>query len=283
MIIFFEKGQLGNQILQYTALKEIYPNDRLVLFGFKDLEKTFKNIDATILRKEKLPVLIFKIFKKLIPILSWMRVIGKIPANPNSAFFSKPQYKGLISKVFWVANEHPFIHYSLKNKFFSNIEFADEHRQSASNWLNKQNISSENQNLIFVHIRRGDYLNWPTPEHPAVLNKDWYSKSMNYLKSNIEKPVFIFTTDDYHYVNDCFGDQDNVFISRNNQFVDMVLMSFCSHGILSASTFSYCGAYFSEYNHVDKGFYLAPKYFVGHRLKKWDPDKLFSKWITFIE
>ncbi|MBT4927482.1 hypothetical protein HON17_04635 [bacterium] len=63
MIIFFEKGQLGNQILQYTALKEIYPNDRLVLFGFKDLEKTFKNIDATILRKEKLPVLIFKIFK----------------------------------------------------------------------------------------------------------------------------------------------------------------------------------------------------------------------------
>ena len=60
-------------------------------------------------------------------------------------------------------------------------------------------------------------------------------------------------------------------------------MGLCSHGILSASSFSWWGALYSKNFNKNKNYYIAPKFWVGHRLKKWIPNNFFTNWITYVE
>ena len=44
---------------------------------------------------------------------------------------------------------------------------------------------------VFVHIRRGDYANWPTRQYPAILSLSWYKDAIRYLQNHVNDPVFI--------------------------------------------------------------------------------------------
>ena len=44
--------------------------------------------------------------------------------------------------------------------------------------------------------------------------------------------------------------------------------SLCSYGILSASTFAWCSAYYANLGKKSKTFFIAPKYWEHHRSKK---------------
>jgi len=108
---------------------------------------------------------------------------------------------------------------------------------------------------------------------------------MERIRSQVDKPLFLLLTDDAYYAEDCFGDQPDILISDNDQFVDLALMSLCSHGILSASSFAWWGAWFSLRARKDqmRGIYLGPKYWAGHRDQEWYPEGFISDWITYIE
>ena len=52
-------------------------------------------------------------------------------------------------------------------------------------WI-KSITSDSNKNLGFLHIRRGDYVTWPSRKNPAVLKKQWIVEQVDYLYQKVE-------------------------------------------------------------------------------------------------
>lgn len=282
MILVFEKGRLGNQLFQYAALKELYPNHLLILFGFGDLKQALDHVDAIVIEKERPPHLLEFGLKHVFLVLAKLRLIGTIKERRNHAGFDIKKVSGLI-----------FSTYLLKNSFFQNKDIVERiqphfalnatHCERATEWLSDKVVQSGDKTLIFVHVRRGDYSTWPSLEHPAVLDAQWYIKGMDHFRKRVENPIFLILTDDPGYARQYFGDQLDVLFSVNDKFTDFALMSLCQNGILSASSFAWWGAWFSKAHNADEGLYLAPKYWGGHRKKEWWPGGFITNWITYIE
>lgn len=277
-----ELGRLGNQLFQYSALKMLYPSDYILLVGFNDLKKIITKIDAFIINIERFSKLFKYLFINLINASAMLRLIGSKYEVINNTEFNIITKKGLIPGIYLFKNSY-FQHSSIINKLIPELEINELHVKNAYSWYKSKKINTETNNLVFVHIRRGDYLSWPTHTNPAVLNKEYYLKSMNIIESYVKNPIFIILTDDIQYAYDIFGSTNNIFISDNNNYIDMAIMSFCSHGILSASSYAWWGTWFSKERNGINGKYIAPKYWIGHRMNEWKPPSFKSNWIIYID
>lgn len=284
MIFFFRNGRLGNQLFQYVGLKFFYPDQKLVFFGCEDLIKVLSECSVVSFSFQKIskyiaPNLLEKFFNLFVKI----KLIGLIQEVRDKNNYYMKKKRGLIPNCFLLKNsffQHKVVLDRLKNDF----RIKSMHIKKAMRWLEFNNLDFNMNNLVFVHIRRGDYLFWPNPKSPAVLSSDYYSKGMLRLRSQIKSPKFIILTDDFFYVNDIFGNKKDIFISKNNLFVDLALMSLCSCGILSPSSFSWWGAWLSFNRKANKlRVYIAPEYWGGHRSKNWEPEGFESNWITYAK
>ena len=282
MLIYFENGRLGNQFFAYSALRGLYPNQRLVLFGFGTLKQAIESVDAIIIENRKLPRLLEFGIKQFLVVLAKLRIIGTIQESRENSTYLIKKASGLIFNLHLLKPSY-FQHQDVLEKINPSFRLNEDIFRKASDWLEEKVVKSSDQNLVFVHIRRGDYLTWPSREYPAVLEKQWYIRAMDRMRAKVKNPIFILLTDDPYYAKDCFGDQTDILISENDQLVDLALMSQCQNGILSASSFAWWGAWFSKAHNADEGTYLAPKYWGGYRKKEWVPEGFITNWITYIE
>ena len=284
IILHFENGRLGNQFFQYIGLKKYFPRHKIIFLGCYKLQKVFDSIDAKFISLDKIKSLnLYNFLKLFIFMLAKMCILGEIIEDQNSS--SKIIIrKGILWKV-----------YVTKNVYFQEDNTLDQPhglfklKQSLSNqarnWLKEKKIIVDINNLVFVHIRRGDYLHWPSKEFPAVLDVNWYKRAINIVSSKMNKPIFILVSDDKSYLKKFFRETDIIKISENNLELDLYIMSLCSAGILSASSFSYMGALLAKKDkrNEDNKYFLAPKYWAGHKVKKWLPKNFKIKWITYID
>jgi len=281
MIIFFEHGRLGNNIFQYAALRQLYPKHRLVCFGCGDLKKIIYPIDVISLEKGIIPSWVLLVLRKTLSLFAKIKLIGIVYESYSGSDYSVVESKGLIPN-FYFSNNSSFQSKKIIDKFWPDYKIHSNFLDLAKVWLEGHKIQLEETNLVFVHVRRGDYVSWPSREYPGVLGKDWYLNAMQKIRNFVSDPLFVFISDDFHYVNDCFGDQPNVVISDNDLFVDLALMSLSKYGILSASSFAWWGGWFSKKQNNDTGIYIGPKFWIGHRIQKWLPEDFTSDWITYI-
>lgn len=93
-------------------------------------------------------------------------------------------------------------------------------------------IRNLNSHIFFIHIRRGDYIKWPSREYPAVLPLEYYKKGINKIQSMYPDAFFIFCSDDIYYVQDIFSNMPNSFISNGTLSEDFALMSLCDGGTI---------------------------------------------------
>jgi len=284
MIFFIEYGRLGNQLFQYAALKELFPEERLVFCGFGDLKSTLALVDAFVIEREKMPRWVKFGLRRLLSSLATLRIIGSVRELRANSTYSIKKRRGLVPGYYLLMPSF-FQHEDIASRLNPKFEIRRALNEKAIAWLYSRNIPSNSSNLVFLHIRRGDYFSWPSRESPAVLDKSWYLRAMDQIRSQVDKPLFLLLTDDSYYAEDCFGDQPDILISDNDQFVDLALMSLCSHGILSASSFAWWGAWFSRKagRNQKGGTYLAPKYWAGHRVREWHPEGFILDWIKYIE
>jgi hypothetical protein len=56
----------------------------------------------------------------------------------------------------------------------------------------------------------------------------------------------------------------------------------CDGGILSPSSFAWWASYFIK-NKNKNSFFLAPKYWIGHRKKNWHPEFIQSSFLEYEE
>lgn len=283
MIILFENGRAGNQLFQYIGLKKYFPKEKLIFFGCKSLSDFFDHVDVYFLNKNKFNrFFLFSLPRLIINFLADLRVIGSIEEVDRFDKFNLIVKKGLITR-FFVAKEIYFQHKDVIKKIHKLPPIKKSYHKKALKWFENRKINFKLNTLIFVHVRRGDYLYWPSKDHPAFLNYEWYKKSILLIKKKLKvKPIFIIMGDDINYIKRNFKESKSLYISNNCPEVDLTIMSFCSSGILSASSFSWWGAFYSRFNKKNKGIFIAPKFWAGYRLKKWFPSKFKVEWITYL-
>jgi hypothetical protein len=280
MIIFFENGRLGNQWIQYTGFKKFFPKEKLVFIGCESLFSIFDGVDAFFISKKKVGHrFYFIIFMKILFFLTKIRIFGKIIKTKQTNSYKISKKKGLFWKVFVIEN---FFFDIVDIENFKNPPLLKTHLvKQAKDWLINRRINTKTHSVVFVNVRRGDYLYWPSKQFPAVLSLDWYKRAMNLIKEKVQNPIFILISDDKYYLKDVFNESDNLYISENDFELDFSIMSLCKHGILSSSTFAWCGAYYANLNKEKETFFIAPKNWTQHRSQKITTDYI-SDFITYI-
>ncbi|MES2369170.1 MAG: alpha-1,2-fucosyltransferase [Pseudomonadota bacterium] len=126
---------------------------------------------------------------------------------------------------------------------------ADFSFKSAPRGLNAELAAQlENSNAISLHVRRGDIA--ANPASLAVhglCSLDYYRRAVEYIATNVSKPVFLIFSDDMLWVREnlhlefpCHYIEHNKGLESYN---DMRLMSLCHHHIIANSSFSWWGAW----------------------------------------
>jgi len=282
MVIFFESGRLGNQLFKYVALRSFFPNpEKIVLIGFDSLKNTFDGIDAIFINKNNwLIMFLMRVIRKL----EHLNILDKVF---NVAYESNTDYKIIVKKNLSLIN---CIY--VKESYFQSEAFIDDkivNELRFKSYITKA-LAGDNRfdkqvsNLIFVHVRRGDYLNWPSPELPAVLSDDWYLQQVNTIKEFIDAPKFLFFTDDPEYVKEKLLHQiDCADIYHSSESIDLAAMSYCCGGILSPSSFAWWGAKFAVNKSYSLRRFVAPTYWFGHAKKEWTPPGIKAQFIEYSD
>jgi len=151
-------------------------------------------------------------------------------------------------------------------------------------------ILNDLKNPIFIHVRRGDYVNQPD-NHP-VCPISYYKKSLE--KFDSESPVLVFS-DDLEWCRENFI-EDRFLIPTENliythtadtndgrvrsfiPYYDLCMMSLCSGGIIANSSMSWWGAWLIE-NPTQP--IVAPSKWFGKNYSHYDLSDLIPKrWVV---
>lgn len=281
MIVFFENGRLGNQLFQYAAIKTAMPGETLCLVGMQSLSQIMDGVDANFLCQKR--TLAARAITSLAPAImrciASNKVIDTLKDSDDPFEFRIKRKRGLFPWIKYCAsgffqNENYF-----NAAIVSKLKIREALVHHAKEQLEK--ISKSDQRRIFVHIRRGDHMTWPSADHPAVLPAYWYRQAMDVMRKRYDNPLFLIFSDDHYYVQDIFGDSQDVWISRQTEYIDFAMMAQCEDGILSASTFAWWAAYFAR-KLTSSGLFIAPMYWGGHRQRNWHPSAIKTSWITYL-
>lgn len=281
MIVHFENGRLGNQLFQYVGFRRYFPDEKLLVCGCGELRDNFRNIDARFARLSsrrlrQMP----RIAQRFAFLLADIKILGRLTEDTSTRELTLNRRRGFIPHIFVTRNIF-FQHSDLIESIGIVPEFQLEVVDQARAWLLSRNVKLGETKLVFVHVRRGDYLFWPSREHPAVLPFQWYARSMERLRTDLYSPVFVMMGDDLHYLRDLFTESESLLISDNTAVVDLAIMSLCHSGILSASSFAFWGAFYARRNASEDAVFLAPEYWAGHRAGQSHPPNFRPHWLTY--
>jgi Glycosyl transferase family 11 len=109
-----------------------------------------------------------------------------------------------------------------------------------------------NENSVFVHVRRGDYLNPGTAAFHgngghAGPNEGYYRDAMDYVRERVTNPQFYVFSDDPLWCLENFPTHHVVSGLGFNAHEELYLMSQCRHGIGANSTFSWWANWLGEH------------------------------------
>ena len=124
-----------------------------------------------------------------------------------------------------------------------------------------------NDNTVSIHVRRGDYVKL----HKEISNKVYYPKALELMAQKVDKPTWLFFSDDIEWVKKYFKtDGKTVYVSDMGfqDYEELMIMKHCKHHIITNSTFSYWGAYLNP--NPDKVI-VCPKI--------WQADVIPEEWI----
>jgi hypothetical protein len=99
------------------------------------------------------------------------------------------------------------------------------------------------RNTVFIHIRRGDYLNSGTREYHGVDLNSYYETAINYIKERVEDPCFLVFSDDLDW---CRKNMPYQVLHCPTSRDELHLMSKCCHGIGANSSFSWWANYLGD-------------------------------------
>jgi hypothetical protein len=107
---------------------------------------------------------------------------------------------------------------------------------------------------VFVHVRRGDYVN--LQHYHGMPSLDYYDSAVSRIRDvHLNANVFIFS-DDPQWCHESFSSEFQV-IEGTTKYEDLYLMSLCQHAVIANSSFGWWGAWLGD-NRADR-IVVAPK------------------------
>jgi hypothetical protein len=268
MIIFLSDGRLGNQIFQYAFLKTIAKkNERVFCLNMDILFNTFdfeKNTICHISNRYARYVCKKILLPWLVTPLSKVRVITYIEQKKDLNLRPLPEWSekmGLLSFIRYVNSD-----FFQSESFFDPAVIADMHIKKQYLAEAQRIVSDipENFEKVFVHVRRGDYVNEPFEGERGIdLPISYFEDAIRIIKEDIKNPFFIFLSDDPSCVKGWFRELEHKKILKNSLGADLAIMTLCDAGIISNSSFSWWGAYLMN----PKKKLIAPRYWWGWKKK----------------
>lgn len=265
MIIYFTPGgRLGNQFFQLAFTASMArPRERII---FSQMDRVLSIVESG-LRIIRIP-------------RSFVRFLDKI----FIPFLFKPLIRlRIITHVF---HEEGGVSPIVKRGLFSRIRYFEGYFQSES-FFDRQKIvpwrvaesllhqartlmnqSAQGRPVVFVHVRRTDYLHFQVlgrlnPTLPLA----YYHRLLKWFLENWRDPIFLFLSDDPAFVEREFAEVERKIISRQTPEVDFALMTLCQGAILANSTLAWWGAYLMR----DSQKVFAPEYWLGWQSCRWFP------------
>ncbi len=250
MILCISRGQLGNQIFRYMFIKSIMKNnEKIIVSGFEDLIRVFEISDIVNIKKKNKIINAFmeRIIQRSLKFLGSIRIINKIEL-PFEFINGKDRESRVYTETIGLFKNIKFISrgYFQSETFFDkkvteHFKVKSEFDVAADDFMKDIPI---HYHKIFVHIRRGDYKTFKIWGKSALLPVNYYKKLIDYFLNEIENPFFIFLSDEPDFAEKEFSYIKNKKISRNtNPGTDFAIITKCTSGILSTSTFSWWAAY----------------------------------------
>lgn len=165
-------------------------------------------------------------------------------------------------------NERYFIH--IREELLEILKFKEQHIELANNFIRKFSL---NNNLISVHIRRGDYVNLQD-FHP-VCSIEYYERAFEFFQDN--SFTFLIFSDDLNWAKENIHISNSIFVELENHYAEMYLMTQCKHHIIANSSFSWWGAWLSR---SEDQKVIAPSQWFGRAMNK-DTSGIYCKdWIV---
>jgi hypothetical protein len=235
-------GGLGNQMFQYAHGRKLELIDKKdVIFDISFFENSRSKIDTP------------RPF-----------ILHRFNINPNAKFVTTKQnpliklIKKIISKI--TGNYHLYqsekYFAPIKETLLKEFTLKNPPSQKAEEFIN---IIKNTPNSTSIHIRRGDYAyDKKTNIHHGLCDLEYYYKSIEYIKSKVENPLFFVFSDDIDWARDNLKIDNTVFVSNPDikEYEEIIIMSHCSHNIIANSTFSWWAAYINQNNNK---IVIAPK------------------------
>ena len=127
---------------------------------------------------------------------------------------------------------------------------------------------NEDSKLIFLHVRRGDYLT--LSHHHYNLPIEYYINAIDEHK-NKYKCLFVIFSDDMKYCKETFSqilEKDEVYFCKSSKdYIELMVMSEMDGAIIANSSFSWWGAYLMEakkelQKREESPFIVSPKKWI---------------------
>tara|TARA_B100001093_G_C26768355_1_gene988930 strand:+ start:79 stop:981 length:903 start_codon:yes stop_codon:yes gene_type:complete len=261
------KGGLGNQMFQYAFfLSHLIKNEetKLEITNFQDYY-SHNGLELCAVFGINLANNVYKgaskSSKDTFPFFKLRKWIGQIFLNKNlfikQSHYIEENYSHFDLTIYQKKDAY-LDGYWQNEKYFINIrsEILSKYKWltiSKRNELLASKMSSENS--IAVHIRRFDKIKKASDIiyflrlilTYRITPKSYYSRAIQLIKNSVPNPKFYIFTNNVKWVQNNFNeDVSFTFVDWNKGLKsneDMFLMSKCKHNIISASTFSWWGAW----------------------------------------
>lgn len=154
------------------------------------------------------------------------------------------------------------------------IEVLWSNEEVSKNVINQyENIVNHyrTDELISLHIRRGDYLK--LPNYHTNLSLDYYVKAVKEI--SVDFPLIIFSDDQEWCKENLSKELSNpLFFISEKDYVELLLMSKIKHNIIANSSFSWWSAYIND-NEGKK--VIAPQNWFGHEARSKDWSSIYCE------
>ena len=288
MIIFFQSGQLGNQIFQYLAMKKFDNDAKVIFFGADALVKVFdlEIINISLPKKENnyLYKLFFRIASQFLPrvllfLSDSIRLISSVEesrSSNGSKFLTK---YGLIKKIVFFKKSYYQCEDICQTPAAKNLRIHQHIIKEAKKKIDQFKLYD--RELYFIHIRRGDFIYWPSSSSPAVVPVAWFIKQMKAIQTKQPHAKFLIFSNDKPYIEEFFSNYSECLLVNETEEIEFAMMSLCyGGGILSPSTFAWWAAFICQRD-LSNPVHIAPRYWIGHRSGKWYPPGIQTDWIQY--
>lgn len=280
-MFWLPQGRLGNLVFQYQAAISLFPENNTIVSVESEFSESFEYVPFV--KFFPVPkVLKTRATSYWVKVLRWCakkKILGSVMPKWDAVGSYPIETTEIIKRPGW------FSMFWVIEGFFQHDHYAAPSpklkkalTESAEKMLN--HIPQERR--VAVHLRFGDYEGWTIfGKRGVCLPHSYYKKAMERLEQTINNPVFVIFSDDRKRAEKIIGNKyKTTYFDGKRPGVDIAGISLCSHAIISASTFSWWGAFLIN---NPKRIVIAPKYWAGFKSCVWYPRDIQTECFEYID